>query len=373
MKNKSILYIIAVVFITTSCHQKTDNEQPAEIPENLVSLTEDQFKEGNIVLGEPGKMQFNEFIKCHGNILVEPSGTARISTLVPGLVSRINCTDGQEVRAGQVLFELTGNDFIGLQQDLAEASARLKRIKSEYERIKSLYSENVGSEKDMIMAESDYMEANARYSALKMKVNMLGLDDSRISEGDFYSSFSVKSPISGFISQVNISLGQYADQQVSLAEILDINKLGLRLFVFEKDLPLVQKNQKVSFNILGNTGKTHYARLRSIGRDVDNNSKTVMCRAEIDNPKGTGFIGNAYVEAAIITGSDSVPAVPEEAVLKSEGYSYVLEYVKNEDNTYYLKRTRVDPGRSYNGYVELLNELPLNKIITRGAYNINAE
>ncbi len=373
MKNKSIPYIIAFVILASACNNKSANEIRTEMPENLISINDNQFKAGDIATGDPVVMQFDELIKCTGNLIADPSGTARISTSVPGLISGINCSSGQQVKAGQVLFELTGNDFVSLQQDLAEASAQLKRLKSEYDRIKSLYSENVGSEKDLIMAESDYRSANARYSALKMKVNMLGLDDSRISDGNFYSSFSLRSPINGFLSQVDASLGQYADPQATLAEILDINRLQLRLDVFEKDLNRLKTNQKISFNILGGDGMAHTASLRYIGKDVDNNSKTVLCWAAIDNPKNTAFIGNAYIEAAIITSSDSVVAVPEESVIKSEGSYFVLELVKNEGSNYFFKKTRIEPGRNYKGYVELLEKPSFNKIITRGAYNLNVD
>ena len=44
-------------------------------------------------------MQFDEKVRCNGNILVDPSGTAIISTSVPGLVKKINCTAGQKVNA----------------------------------------------------------------------------------------------------------------------------------------------------------------------------------------------------------------------------------------------------------------------------------
>ena len=373
MNNKFILYFIAAGLIMVSCaHNKKDNMN-TEVANDLIIISRDQFKTNNMVIGEPVKIQLDEQVRCNGKILVEPSASAMISSSVPGLIRQIKCKEGLNVKAGQILFDITGNDFIELQNDYAESQSQLKRIKSEYERVKSLFDEGVGSEKDLIMAESEYRSANAKYSALKMKINMLGLDETKIIDGNFYQSFSVRSPINGYLNQIYASLGQYADQQTPLAEILDISKLELRIAVFEKDLELLEKNQKITFNMLGNTGKTYSATLKAIGRNVENDSKTILCYADIDDPGKTNFVNNAYVEAAIITNSDSVTAVPEEAILKSEGNSFLLEFVKNENGNYYLKKTNVNPGRLYNGYVELLSQPDIGKILTRGAYYVRIE
>ena len=158
---------------------------------------------------------------------------------------------------GQILFELSGNEFIELQKDFAEMASQLKRIRSEYERVKSLYSEKVGTEKEMILAESDFKAANAKYSALKMKLKLIGLNDTKIEDGNFYESFSLKSPLDGYISRINASIGQYADQQTTIAEIFDVTRLQLRIAVFEKDLGKLKENQKITFNLLGNTQKSY--------------------------------------------------------------------------------------------------------------------
>jgi cobalt-zinc-cadmium efflux system membrane fusion protein len=373
MNNKFILSILAACLSLVSCSHNNKNEISTETPNDLISITGDQFLTGNMTLGEPLKMQFDEMVECTGNIVIEPSGTIMISTPIPGLIRKIECKEGGDVSAGQLLFVLGGNDFIELQKDFAETESQLKRIKSEYERVKSLYTERVGSEKDLIMAESEYKSANAIYSALKMKIKMLGLDDTKISDGSFYESFSLISPINGYLSQIEVAVGQYADQQTPLAELLDINKMEIRMAVFEKDLGNLVKNQKVAFNLLGETGKIYTATLKSIGKDVDHDSKTIYCYAGIDDSRHANFINNAYVEASIRTKSDSVTAVPEEAVLKSEDKNYLLEFVKNENGNYYLKKTKVSTGRLYNGYVELLNRPVPGQIITRGVYNIGIE
>lgn len=373
MKTNFIIHLIAAGIFLTYCSHSRNAEQTNETGENLIAITEDQFETGNLTIGEPTGMIFEDIVRCNGSIVTEPSGSARISTPVQGIIKKISCSGGQKVSRGQVLFELSGNEFIELQRDLAETASQLKRLRSEYERIKSLYDEKIGSEKDLIMAESEFKASNARYSALKMKIISLGLDESKIENGEFYESFLITSPINGFISQVYISPGQYADLQTTLADVIDAGKLRLKLAVFEKDFGNLKENQEIRFNLLGDTGKIFSARLRSIGKSVDEDTKTINVYAGIEEQDGSNFINNAYVEAAIITKTDTVLAIPEESVLKSEGSNYILEFVKNESGIYYLKRTRAETKRLNKGFTEILNIPRGAKLITKGAYNIRIE
>ena len=168
-------------------------------------------------------------------------------------------------------------------------------------------------------------------------------------------------------------LVQYADHQTIIAEIFDFTRLQLRISVFEKDLGNLKENQKITFNLLGDTNRTYSSTLKSIGKNVDNESKTIICYADIDDLKSANFVNNAYVEATIITRIDTVTAVPEACILKSEGNNYLLAFVKKENDNTFLKRVKVDIGRINNGFVEILNQPDITKIVTEGAYNIRIE
>lgn len=374
MKTNSIIYMISAGILLASCsHHNPVEEQKAPEGENLITITEEQFKAGDLAIGEPVKMSFEDVVRCNGSIVTEPSGSVSISTPVQGIVKKILCSEGQKVSRGQALFELSGNEFIELQKDLAGTASQLKRLKSEYERIKSLYDEKIGTEKDLIMAESEYKVLNAEFSALRMKVRQLGFDEFKIENGNFYEFFSLTSPLNGFVSDINVSTGQYVDLQMALAEVFDPAKFRLKLAVFEKDFSNIKENQAVRFNLLGDADRLFSARITSTGKNVDEETKTIICYAQIDDPDGSHFVNNAYVEAAIVTKNDTAYAIPEESILRSEGSNYILEFVRNKNGTYYLRRTKADIGRTNKGFTEVLDINDDLKLITRGAYNIGVD
>ncbi len=347
-------------------------EQIVSADEQGISISQKQFETGNMQFGEMQKMLFEQAVHCHGNIVSKPAGSAKVSTYISGLISRIYCTPGQKIVSGQPIFEITGNDLIEFQKDFAETASLLVRVRSEYERLKSLFSENVGTEKELIFAESEYKATKARYSALKIKMLLLGLNSEKVENGGFYESYIIKSPISGYVSQINVSLGQYADQQTTIAEVIDVSQFCIRIAVFEKDIPQLQEKQKVRIRLLGDPSE-YMATLSSIGKNVDNESRTILCTAEIDNLKEANFVNNAYVEARIITSNDTVNAINEEAILKSSGNSYLLVLEKTRNETYFLNKVKVETGRTVNSFVEILSAPELRKILCRGAYNIQID
>jgi len=374
MKNFVLVFIPAALLLLNACDGRKQ-QLPSEVTDsaNYVMVTLAQFETGKMSIGDPVRMIFEETIRCNGRIEAEPSADAMISSVIPGLVKEIFCTEGQKVNKGQALFELTGNEFIELQKDLAETASRLIRFQSEYERLKTLYSDKIGSEKELIMAESEFRTCNANHSALKMKAEMLGLEISRIENGDFYKSFLVRSPINGYVSDIYISLGQYVDQYTAMTDVYDADRLHLKLAIFEKDIRHLKIGQKVRFSLPGDTTDIYTATMHSVGRNVDEETKTILCCAEIDNCCGSHFVHNAFVKAEVISGSDSLYALPEDAILRSEGNSYIFVPVKTESDRYYLQRLSVQTGRNNKGFIEILDLPASQKLVTGGAYNLRIE
>ena len=371
MKLKSILFIIIAGITFASCNHKPQNEEISTEEDHFIVISYAQFETDEMIFGELQKMPFQEIVKCNGHVEAKSTGIAKVSPAITSLVKKVSISTGQKVNVGQVLFELSGNDFIELQQNFMESANQLKRLKSEYERIKSLYKEKVGTEKEMISAESDYKNVNAKYSALKKKLQFLGLDPAKIEETGFYNSFFIRSPISGYISKIHGSIGQYADQQTCLAEIIDVNQLHLQLSVFEKDINKLHPDQKIKFQLSDNSNRTYDATLKSIGRTIDTNTKSIQCYADIKDLQSANFIKDAYIEAEICTKTDTVNAITEEATVKMEGEYFILVLEKDDGENYFLRRIKVDIGRFNKGYVEVLEQSEYPKILTKGAFNIN--
>lgn len=368
MKTTVTTLIICLGLITLSC--KKTLEVATESENELIEITKAQYNLERMQLGEPKFVQFNELVHFTGSINVSAKGLAIMSLGISGLVQQVNCTAGEYVKKGQAIFLISGNDFIDLQKDYAESSAVITRLKSEHERMLALFEERVATEKDVILSESAYKAELARNTALKLKLEQLGLDVSVIEKNSFYASFSLKAPISGYVSLVNVSVGQIVDPNVALANIIDAKQFQLKLNIFEKDINKLKLGQHIEFNVGGSLEESFSAELTFMGKTINNNTKAVDCYAKIENLERLSVVNNQFVEGNIVVGSDSVFALPKTAIFKSDNNSYILILNTRSDSSYFFRKQIIEPGLTNKKYVELKGFTQQKNILLSGTYNV---
>lgn len=363
---KRVFFLTPAIIILQACSTGTE---VAEQESGLIELTAQQIATDSMQLGKMETMVFESSVKCNGTIIPLPNGIATVNAPLPGVVTNIYCFSGQSVQKNQNLLEIGGNELIDIQKDLAEASAGYRRIKSEFERVKKLYSDRVISEKEYISTESEYKTAMALYQGLKMKIEAIGFSVSRIEEGDFYTSYTLKSPITGHVSALSVSLGAYIEPRSELVEIINPAMFQLRLSVFASDIANLRKGQTVHFTSVNSTG-IQSATISSVGVAVNDNSKSIDCYASLTGTAGSAPVANAYVESSIITGTDTVNALPTEAILKSESTYYILVLSKKENNNYYFNKAEVTPGRQFGNHTEIPGPRIEGEVLVKGSYNV---
>lgn len=361
-----LFYFTVVLLVMSSC---TKNQESTQQEVELIEITEQQFKTDAMALGELKIEEFESVVKCNGLIVPQPNGIARISAPIAGIVKNVHVQNGQRVDRNRSLLEISGNEIIDLQRDFAEASANYSRSKNEFERSRLLFAEKVTSEKEFIVAESEYKSAMAKYNGLKMKILAIGLSVSKIENGEFYSSYTIKTPINGTVSSLKANIGSYVDAQTDLLEVVDPTHLQVQLSVFASDMAQLRLGQSVRFKSSNSRGLC-FATLQSIGVTVDSESRTIECHAAILDQNAVKPIANTYVETEIITNLDSIPALPNDAIIKTDTGYVVLVLVKKENDSYYFKKTEIVIGRQSASHTEVLSELQKSKVLIKGVYNI---
>ncbi|MGQ1946457.1 efflux RND transporter periplasmic adaptor subunit [Geofilum sp. OHC36d9] len=362
---KQALYIITIPLIVLSCAS-----EPATVEQesNLIEITEQQFTTEAMQVGKIERQIFEKTIKCNGSIVPLPNGKAKISTPLPGVVKDVYCHNGQFVEKNQTLLMVSGNQIIDIQKDYAEASANYNRLKNEYDRVSLLYNERVIPEKEYIITKGDYEISRANYIALKLKIEALNLSIAKIENGNFYASYPIKSPISGYISNLKANIGSYIDQQSALIDITDPSMFQVELSVFSADIAKLKKGQTVRFKPV-NSENPHLAVITSLGVAISDESKSIYCYAALSD-KITKPIANEFIESEIILSTDTVNALPAEAIINSDSKYFILALNKKEDAKYYFDKIEVNIGQQYNGYTEIINPKIDGLVALKGVYNI---
>ncbi len=364
---RTILYILPFL-ILFSCNHKASKEESTN--NNLIEISKQQFEAEQMELGEILLMTFPSKLHFTGYIKPSTNGWAKVGLPIEGIVQKIKANVGQAVQKDDPLFVIGGNQFIDLQKEYAESNARLSQLKSDFKRVGLLYEENIGTEKEYITAKSKYESELAMNNALQMKLENIGLNVNRIAQGLLYTSYTITAPIKGYITNMQATIGEYIDQQEAMASIVDPEMLRLQIIAFEKDIMSIKVGQKVEFYSSGKEEELAIATISIVGRTVNTDSKYIECYATIEPEYEGKFINNQFIEGNIILSSDTVQAVPINAVIQADNQSYILSLKQETDTSYLFQKVPLQKGRVSNEHIEVQNYTDINKIVTKGVYNI---
>ncbi|MDP1623234.1 MAG: efflux RND transporter periplasmic adaptor subunit [Bacteroidales bacterium] len=371
MKTNPAMILMFACMVVISC-----NNPSAEIPvdkTNLLEISKSQFQSEKMEFGEPSFRPLSESVHFTGTLCPSPNGIAQISLPVAGIINKIYCNPGQLVNIGQNLIEVSGNEFIDMQRDFAESAASLNRLKSDYERIRELFDENIGTQKELILAESNYKSEKAKNTALGIKLGKIGLDMSKIEDGTFYNSYLLKTPVKGYVTMINVTVGQYVEPQLMVAEIIDVERFQLKISVFEKDLKKLETGQKIEYYLSGNNKELQKAKLTIVGKSINHETKAIECYAEIEKSKAFPPINNQFAEGEIIVDADSIFSLPETAFIRTENEAYILTLEKETDESYFFNKIKIKTGRKNKNAVELIEKPKINKLLINGVDNLKIE
>jgi cobalt-zinc-cadmium efflux system membrane fusion protein len=364
--------------------ETSDDEGKGGVIMKEVHLNEAQYKTTGLVLGGFEKKNLSEVINANGYTKLPPQNQAQVSVQLPGTIKTIKVMEGQPVTAGQVLATMQSMAFNNLRldrekitQELTASQINLEYLKLEFARQKDLAEENVNARKVFQKISSDLQMEEAKIKTLQNQINILSQN---IAIGGNASSpiINITAPISGNISDVNVTIGAAAEVGKPIFSIVDNSKMHVDLLVYEKDLFKVKPGQPVRF-ILTNQGNQEIkGRIFSVGKSFENETKSVAVHADILNEKQM-LIPGMYVNALIDVGSNTVDVLPLDAIIRAEGreFIFVLEEVKKTtaDTEYHFQRIEVKTGTSQLGYVQVTPLQPLEarqNIVVQGAYYLQA-
>ncbi len=370
--NKTLaLLFIAVLF--ASCGSKTEETKQEEHHEeeaSVVELTPEQVKIINLKLGKIEMKDLSGAIKVNGMLDVPPQNLVSISAPMGGFVKSTELLQGMKVSKGQAIVVMQHPDYIQMQQDFLESKSQLDYLELEYKRQQELSKDNVNSQKTLQQAKSQYESMLAKNAGLKAKLMMLGINGDKLTSQTIQNTISINSPISGYVTHVNVNIGMYVNPTDVMFKIVDTEHLHAELTVFEKDVPKIKIGQKVRFTLANETDE-RTATVYLIGREISED-RTVRIHCHLDK-EDLDLLPGMYLKAYVEAGTQSLPAIPNEAIVNFEGKDFIFVTEKEANH---FKMLEVTKGISELGFTEVEMKEGLNNeslIVISGAYDILAK
>ncbi|MDR6804691.1 cobalt-zinc-cadmium efflux system membrane fusion protein [Dyadobacter sp. BE34] len=368
MMNIKFLLYTALGIILGSCAGKTaDQESAGQMPtqENVAKLTPRQIRNAGIALDFPKVRQVSSVLRLNGRIDVPPQNMVSISAPLGGYLKSTNLLPGMHVQKGQVLAVLEDQQYIQLQQDYLAGSARIKYLRTEYERQKSLNSSKSVSDKTYQQAEADFLAQQVAVGALAEKLLLAGINPNHVSADRISRSVNIYSPISGYVSRVNVNIGKYLAPTEVLFDLINPSDIHLALKVFEKDLDNIRKGQQVLAFTNSRPERKLACEVILVSKDLSpERTAEVHChfqKYEHDLLPGT------FMNAELALESRNATVLPDDAIVSFDGKEYI--FIPEKDG---FTLTAVQTGHSENGVTEILSPVNLRdtRCVTKGAYSL---
>lgn len=366
--NRSIIFLLALVFMTACSSKKTvAPEEKENATVDQVQLTDVQLKNAGIETGQPVRQAMNSVLKVNGHVDVPPQNIVSISFPMGGYLRSTKLLPGMHISRGEVIAVIEDQSLVQLQQDYLITKARLQFLQQEYERQKMLNENKVNAEKSFQQAESEYLSQKVLLKGYGEKLQLIGINPSGLTENSISRSVSVHSPINGFVSKVNVNIGKYVTATDVLFELINPDDMHAALTVFEKDLNKVSPGQKVKVSFVDDPATTYDCEVILVTRNVDDNrGALVHCHFETQ-PKN--LLPGMFLNATININNASVLTVPEEAVVRFDNKLYVFAKTGKND----FRMLEVETGVKENGRIEVSSKMEgfeQQELVTKNAYAV---
>lgn len=289
----------------------------------------------------PGTLSYQEALR-HGV-------TARFAGRIESLFVT---SAGAHVKPGDRLYSVFSPDLLTALEEYRTATAASLRN---------------ADAPDIISAPSAAIAAEA-----KRKLLFLGLNEEQISEfiaDSARSVITVRSDFGGTILSMNVRQQQYVAAGDLLFDLAGTDPLWLDIRVPEEDAPFVRTGQKVDARVEGNASRPLRGSIDFISRQIDADSRTLLCRATVPNGKGL-FRAGEFAEVALSVQLPPAVVVPVTAVVTRDGSSCVwIEGGRNE----YVPRT-VSIGASDGKSVQIIGGVAEGeRVVVSGGYLLDSE
>jgi multidrug resistance efflux pump len=183
-----------------------------------------------------------------------------IAPRVPGPIIRIAVIDNQQVKRGDLLFEIDPADYrAAVEQAKAQvlaAEATLTQRQQELDRQSELFQKKVNALKDYQDAQDSCDTAKANLAAAK--ANLL-TSELRLSYTKIYAT------VNGEVTNLNVSEGAYASTGEQILALVDRDSYWIAAYFKETQLRHISTGDTAVISLMGNEDQPFTGTVRSVG------------------------------------------------------------------------------------------------------------
>ena len=265
--------------------------------------------------------------RISGVVKPHPDKEAQVSSRVSGKIAALFFQVGDIVQRGQRLAEIQSAEIQKLQVDLIQAENKLVLHQAELNRIQRLVESKIAAQKELIAAQNQHQTVLNEIDGLTQQLILLGLPESAVKKAraeKSVSTFAVLSPLNGVVAERGVVLGETVEPNKVMFKIFDPSVVFVEGDAFEDAAPHLKVGQQVRIRLAAYPGEILSGKIARFSPVIDPQKRTIHLWVEVANRGGT-LKPNLFADMdAVVGGGKEVLAIPAEAIITTEGASFVF-------------------------------------------------
>jgi cobalt-zinc-cadmium efflux system membrane fusion protein len=366
-KTQTLFSALALVLLASCSPDKGSvKDEPTFIEANTIRMNNLQVKNAGITTGKMVQMEMAGVLKVNGKVEVPPQNAVSVSVPLGGYLLSTKLLAGMHVNKGETIAVMEDQQYIELQQNYLITKTRLVLLENELKRQQELNVSKASSDKTLQQIESDFRTQQIMEKALSEKLKLIGIDPAKLAINTISRSISIKSPIDGFVTKVNVNIGKYTQPSEVLFELVNPSDIHLALTIFEKDIDKLFVGQSVLAYTNNKPTIKHACEVILVGKNLSaDRSAEVHCHF---NNYDKTLLPGMYMNAEIELAKTQSLALPDEAIVRYHNRQYIFLSKANNE----FSMVEVKTGVNTNGFTQLLVDKALdgNRFVIKGAYTL---
>lgn len=270
MKNKNIITLLLLPVFLLACSTNKDNKEQSNSTNQATFLESVQTVRAEIT------NQDQELILA-GKVLADPEKTVSYTPIINGVIDRTYFSLGDKVTKGQDMLNIRSTELSALQSEKLSQETEVRIAQRELKTAQSMYEDGMFSESELFEAEGKLQQAQTELHKTKTDIAVYGVQNPN-------GTFSVKSPITGYVIEKNASSGNtLSEGSDPLFTIADLSTVWVIANVYASNLQFVREGMEVEITSLSYPGEIFHGKISSIPQVFDAEEKVLKARVVMKN------------------------------------------------------------------------------------------
>jgi len=281
-------------------------------------------------------------INTVGYVAFDERKLSHVHLRTDGWIEKLNVKwDGEQIRKGDVLFELYSRELVNAQEEYIQA----------------------------LRGSNDYLKRASRE-----RLEALGMSSAQIRQvaRDRRASQRVRVLASqdGVVDGLNVREGMYVKPATEVLTLADLSSVWLLVDVFERQSDWVAVGQPAEVRLGYLPGRVWEGEVEFIYPTIDPKTRTLQARLRFDNPD-EALKPDMYARVRIYAGPKrDILSIPREALIKTDKTQRVIVALQEGR----FRAQEVIAGMESGDFVEIISGLNEgDKVVTSGQFLIDSE